>query len=135
MGSVPINKCSFAVQENQDSIRSNWILVNGYIRNFWICETVCPGSRLFRCFRYLSCLLSGKVYNSKFEFQTSHSKIDSRKFTRTMNGYQTIRYCALAKNGIDFLQAFTFQEMSRLKSFNRSSEVNCLLILVTGLME
>ena len=74
-------------------------------------------------------------YQVMFKNKTSHSKIDPRKSTRTMIGYQTIRYCALAKNGIDFLQAFTFQEMSPLKSSNRSSEANCLLILVTGLME
>ena len=52
-----------------------------------------------------------------------------------MIGYQTIRYCALAKSGIDFLQAFTFQETSRPKSSNQSLEANYQLILATGLME
>ena len=52
-----------------------------------------------------------------------------------MIGYQTIPHCALAKNGTDFLQAFTFQEMSQPKLSNQSLEANCPLILVNGLME
>ena len=51
-----------------------------------------------------------------------------------MSGYQMKQHYALVKNGIDFLQAFTFPKMFQPNSSNQNSEANYPLILANGLL-